>query len=344
MIVGAGNDGQWRKLCEAMGSQRTWRFGRSISEMKDRNAHRPQLVRDMEAILTLHPTQHWLTLSRVSAFRMHRSTPMTRCLLTPGAAPRPQDEHGTACGAGGGAVAMVVSPIRMSDTPVTYRHAPPVKGSGTESILLEVLGKSAAEAQALRDRGVVSRDRGGAGLTPLPGCTCPQCGRCAAFACAERLIKRRQVIHDALQLHFDTVNKAVALRTIPLEAVQQARRARALNHQATRFRLRPLWRVAQMWRHQVHGAFLEFNAVALAAIHDVQEGVALELPEIFLQRVVAKVGALVRATDDGHDEISAGPDLLFCRPAASADAHCRRARPGSRLTCRVAPFRVSSLQ
>ena len=50
---------------------------------------------------------------------------------------------------------MVASPIRMSDTPVTYRHAPPVKGSGTESILLEVLGKSAAEAQALRDRGVV---------------------------------------------------------------------------------------------------------------------------------------------------------------------------------------------
>jgi len=39
----------------------------------------------------------------------------------------------------------------MSDTPVTYRHAPPVKGSSTESILLEVLGKSAAEAQALRD-------------------------------------------------------------------------------------------------------------------------------------------------------------------------------------------------
>jgi crotonobetainyl-CoA:carnitine CoA-transferase CaiB-like acyl-CoA transferase len=61
---------------------------------------------------------------------------------------RPSDQ-------GGGKVAMVASPIRMSDTPVTYRHAPPVKGSSTEAILLDVLGKTAAEAQALRDQGVV---------------------------------------------------------------------------------------------------------------------------------------------------------------------------------------------
>ena len=56
---------------------------------------------------------------------------------------------------GGGSVAMVASPIRMSDTPVTYRHAPPVKGSSTEAVLREVLGKTDAEVAALNAKGVV---------------------------------------------------------------------------------------------------------------------------------------------------------------------------------------------
>lgn len=155
MIVGAGNDGQWRKLCEAMGSP-DMAFRPEYLEMKDRNAHRPQLVRDMEAILTLHPTQYWLDTfaslgiphAPINSYDQVFAHPQVQHRALKMSMERPAEQ-------GGGAVAMVASPIRMSDTPVTYRHAPPVKGSSTESILLEVLGKSAAEAQALRDRGVV---------------------------------------------------------------------------------------------------------------------------------------------------------------------------------------------
>ena len=155
MIVGAGNDGQWRKLCEAMGSP-DMAFRPEYLEMKDRNAHRPQLVRDMEAILTKHPTQHWLDTfaslgiphAPINTYDQVFAHPQVQHRALKMSMERPAEQ-------GGGVVAMVASPIRMSDTPVTYRHAPPVKGSSTESILLEVLGKSAAEAQALRDRGVV---------------------------------------------------------------------------------------------------------------------------------------------------------------------------------------------
>jgi len=155
MIVGAGNDGQWRKLCEAMGEP-DMAFRPEYLEMKDRNANRPQLVRDMEAILTQHPTQHWLDTfaslgiphAPINTYDQVFAHPQVQHRALKMSMERPAEQ-------GGGAVAMVASPIRMSDTPVTYRHAPPVKGSSTESILLEVLGKSAAEAQALRDRGVV---------------------------------------------------------------------------------------------------------------------------------------------------------------------------------------------
>ncbi len=155
MIVGAGNDGQWRKLCEAMGAP-DMAFRPEYLEMKDRNAHRPQLVRDMEAILTQQPTQHWLDTfaslgiphAPINTYDQVFAHPQVQHRELRLDMQRPPEQ-------GGGSIAMVASPIRMSDTPVSYRLAPPVKGSSTESVLLDVLGKTAAEAQALRDRGVV---------------------------------------------------------------------------------------------------------------------------------------------------------------------------------------------
>ena len=69
--------------------------------------------------------------------------------------------------------------------------------------------------------------------------------------------------------------------------------------------------MAQVWRHQVHRALFKLDAITLAAIHDVEEGVALKLPEIFLIRVVMKIGALVRSADDRDDEIRVFPKLLI---------------------------------
>lgn len=65
-----------------------------------------------------------------------------------------------------------------------------------------------------------------------------------------------------------------------------------------------------MRRHEVHRAFLQFDAITLTAIHDVEEGIALELPKVFFQRIVMKIRALVGAANNGDDEIGAGPDLL----------------------------------
>ena len=150
MIVGAGNDGQWRKLCDAMGVP-DMAFSPKYLEMKDRNAHRPQLVLDLEAILTTQPTAFWLdkfasvgiphapinTYDQVFAHPQVQHRELRLNMQRP-------PEHG------GGTIAMVRSPIRMSDTPVTYRHAPPVKGSSTDNVLRDILGKSDAQIEALK--------------------------------------------------------------------------------------------------------------------------------------------------------------------------------------------------
>lgn len=68
--------------------------------------------------------------------------------------------------------------------------------------------------------------------------------------------------------------------------------------------------MANVWRQQKHRAFLEFNAIAFAAIHDVQERVAFELPEVFFEWIIVKIGALIGPADDGDDEIGVLPQLL----------------------------------
>ncbi|MBU5890365.1 hypothetical protein JVV71_23935, partial [Vibrio cholerae O1] len=52
-------------------------------------------------------------------------------------------------------VVTTASPLRLSDTPTTLRHAPPALGQHTDEVLRQRLGLDAQQLQALRDQGVV---------------------------------------------------------------------------------------------------------------------------------------------------------------------------------------------
>ena len=53
-----------------------------------------------------------------------------------------------------GAIPLIANPIRMSQTPVQYRHVPPAIGQHTQEVLSQVLGLSADELTALTQQGV----------------------------------------------------------------------------------------------------------------------------------------------------------------------------------------------
>lgn len=57
--------------------------------------------------------------------------------------------------AGSGHVDLIGSPVRFSETPVTYRRAPPVLGEHTDEVLADVLGLDADARARLRDAGVI---------------------------------------------------------------------------------------------------------------------------------------------------------------------------------------------
>ena len=56
---------------------------------------------------------------------------------------------------GEGAVSLIGSPVKMSKTPVSYRHAPPTLGQHTDEVLQELLGINEAERSELAERGII---------------------------------------------------------------------------------------------------------------------------------------------------------------------------------------------
>jgi len=54
-----------------------------------------------------------------------------------------------------GKVPQVTSPIRLSETPVEYRLAPPLLGEHTSEVLARILGMDGEAVAALRHAGVL---------------------------------------------------------------------------------------------------------------------------------------------------------------------------------------------
>src|SRR5271163_2667716 len=127
----------------------------------------------------------------------------------------------------------------------------------------------------------------------------------------EFLEKRRQILNDALQLHFRAMHQMMAFFAIPFEPVLFSVRARHFHHQPDRSVGVPLRRMAHMLGQQENLAFLDRNLDRRLArrFHHANKNISLELVEKFLSRIIVIVHALIRAADHGHDHVAIVPDL-----------------------------------
>jgi crotonobetainyl-CoA:carnitine CoA-transferase CaiB-like acyl-CoA transferase len=119
--------------------------------MKDRNKNRAALVIDMERVLTTQTTEFWL--EKFATLGIPHAPINTYDQVFS----HPQVKHrglridlARARAHGGGNVAMVASPVRMSETPVEYRYAPPANGADANAVLRDMLEMGDAEIDALR--------------------------------------------------------------------------------------------------------------------------------------------------------------------------------------------------
>ncbi|MDB5797302.1 MAG: L-carnitine dehydratase/bile acid-inducible protein [Paucimonas sp.] len=152
IIIACGNDGQFRKLCTRLGRADLLADVR-FTTVSGRNSNRAALVDDLAILFLREPTAHWTRLLENSDVPHGSINTYDKVFQHPQVVHRElkvDQPH-----AKGGTVSTVRNPIRLSETPVEYRHAPPLRGQHTDEVLAEVLGMDAERIAALKAGGAI---------------------------------------------------------------------------------------------------------------------------------------------------------------------------------------------
>ncbi len=151
-ILTVGNDSQFRKFAEVAG-QPQWAEDPRFLTNKLRVAHRAVLIPLIRQATVFKTTAQWVTELECAGVPCGPINDLAQVFADPHVRAR-----GLAMSlphALGGVVPQVASPIRLSETPVEYRSAPPLLGADTEAVLERLLGLQASQVHALRRGGVL---------------------------------------------------------------------------------------------------------------------------------------------------------------------------------------------
>ncbi|WP_176515863.1 CaiB/BaiF CoA transferase family protein [Pseudomonas faucium] len=151
-ILTVGNDGQFRKFAEVAG-QPQWADDPRFATNKQRVANRAELIPLIRQATVFKTTAEWVQQLEAAGVPCGPINDLAQMFQDPQVVARGLAvtlPHVLA-----GSVPQVASPIRLSETPVEYRHAPPLLGEHTEVVLADVLGLDASSLQRLRDAGVL---------------------------------------------------------------------------------------------------------------------------------------------------------------------------------------------
>ncbi|MFJ3074795.1 CaiB/BaiF CoA transferase family protein [Pseudomonas sp. NPDC087029] len=151
-ILTVGNDGQFRKFAEVAG-QPQWADDPRFATNKQRVANRAELIPLIRQATVFKTTAEWVQQLEAAGVPCGPINDLAQMFQDPQVVARGLAvtlPHVLA-----GSVPQVASPIRLSETPVEYRHAPPLLGEHTEVVLADVLGLDAGSLQRLRDAGVL---------------------------------------------------------------------------------------------------------------------------------------------------------------------------------------------
>lgn len=152
LIIGAGNDKLFEKLCKVIDQPGLAQDSRFAT-----NAMRTQNVRQLKELLDaafVHKTvDEWLQVMEDAGIPCGPINTMDRVVKNPQIAARDMlvgTEHPVA-----GMVKMAGIPIKLSDTPGAVEQPAPLLGQHTEEILQEFLGLSVQEINKLRENKVI---------------------------------------------------------------------------------------------------------------------------------------------------------------------------------------------
>ena len=152
IILAIGNDGQFQRFCEIAGAPGLAEEPR-FKTNSQRIVHRAELIPLIAEIMRARSKQEWIEALEAATVPCGPINNMKEVFEDPQVKhrglridmPHPQ----------GGTAPVVASPMRLSQTPVEYRFAPPLLGQHNNEIYRELLGKSDAEIARLKSAGIV---------------------------------------------------------------------------------------------------------------------------------------------------------------------------------------------
>jgi len=154
LVLACGNDRQFRDFCDMAGALHLAedpRFSTNSERCRNREALIPLVADEMRK----KTMAEWLEGLRVRQVPCSPVNTVDQVFEDPQVAARGMQIEMPYPPAAAGKVPLVASPIRMSETPPEYRHAPPTLGQHTDEVLGEVLEMDEEEIARLRDQGIV---------------------------------------------------------------------------------------------------------------------------------------------------------------------------------------------
>jgi crotonobetainyl-CoA:carnitine CoA-transferase CaiB-like acyl-CoA transferase len=152
LILAVGNDGQFAKFCAVAGCPELAQDPRYALNA-DRVRHRAELVPVLETLLKTRTKSDWLATLEGAKVPCGAINTLNEVLTDPQVHARSMVSdwaHPIKAN-----LKLVASPIKMSLTPVRQDLPPPMLGQHTAQVLQEVLGWSAQQQGALRDKGII---------------------------------------------------------------------------------------------------------------------------------------------------------------------------------------------
>lgn len=132
MILTVGNDAQFARLCEVMG-RRQWADDPRFSTNASRVEHREMLLELLRVETRKRRTRDWIQDLEAAGVPCGPINDIAQVFTDPQVLQRglrvsvPHDQAGH--------IDVVANPLRLSDTPVSYRMGPPVLGAHTQQVL-----------------------------------------------------------------------------------------------------------------------------------------------------------------------------------------------------------------
>ena len=145
-VIGVGTDALWQKFTAMVDTAAELCSDSRFSNNAERIKHRSELIPILQTVFNQKPACEWLERFASAGIPAAKINGVSEALNDIQAKARGlvvQLEHPML-----GMVKTIANPIRLSDTPVTYRLAPPFLGEHTNQIL-QGLGYSAQEMEAL---------------------------------------------------------------------------------------------------------------------------------------------------------------------------------------------------